>query len=193
MDTSDLAAARVRRFLETEPVIWLSSTRADGAPHLVPTWFVWDGDAIVIMSKPGAVKVRNLRADPRAMVALGDAEDDFDVGLLEARAEVLAAPAAGLPAGFEAKYATRIRALDLTPAQFVRIYAQVIRLVPLRALAWHGRTTPLSVLSAARRVAEAGASSLAEPRRGRLDRLGEPLAHGLGGSRPSLLGGGLAI
>ena len=107
MDANALAAARVRRFLETEPVIWLSTIRADGAPHLVPTWFVWDGEAIVIMSKPGAVKVRNLRADPRAMLALGDAEDDFDVGLLEARAEVQATPASGLPAGFEAKYAER--------------------------------------------------------------------------------------
>ena len=53
-----------------------------------------------------------------------------------------AAPAAGLPAGFEAKYAERIRALDLTPAQFARTYAQVIRLVPVKALGWHGRTTP---------------------------------------------------
>ena len=193
MDTTDLAATRVRRFLETEPVIWLSSTRTDGAPHLVPTWFVWDGATIVILSKPGAVKVRNLRADPRAMLALGDAEDDFDVGLLEARAEILTAPAAGLPAGFEAKYAVRIRALDLMPAQFARTYAQVIRLVPVRALSWHGRTTPRSVLSAAGRVAATGAASLAEPRHGRLDRLGEPLAHGLGGSLSSLLGRGLAV
>ncbi len=193
MDTTDLAAARLHRFLETEPVIWLSSTRADGAPHLVPTWFTWDGETIVILSKPGAVKVRNLRADPRAMLALGDADDDFDVGLLEARAEVQAAPAAGLPAGFEAKYASRIRALGLTPAQFVGTYAQVIRLVPVRALAWHGRTTPGSVLSAARRVAAAGVASLAEPRRSRLDRLGEPLAHGLDGWPSSLLGRGLAV
>ena len=37
MDTTDLAAARIRLFLEKEPVIWLSTTRADGAPHLVPT------------------------------------------------------------------------------------------------------------------------------------------------------------
>ena len=193
MDTTDHAAARVRRFLETEPVIWLSSTRADGAPHLVPTWFVWDGEAIVIMSKPGAVKVRNLRADPRAMLALGDADDDFDVGLLEARADVQATPAAGLPAGFEAKYAERIRALELTPAQFASTYAQVIRLVPVRALAWHGRTTPQSVLSAARRVAATGAASLAEPRRSRLDRLGEPLAHRLDGWRSSMLGPSLAM
>jgi predicted pyridoxine 5'-phosphate oxidase superfamily flavin-nucleotide-binding protein len=40
---STAAALRVERFLETEPVIWLSSIRPDGAPHLVPTWFAWDG------------------------------------------------------------------------------------------------------------------------------------------------------
>lgn len=193
MDTTDIAATRVRRFLETEPVIWLSTTRADGAPHLVPTWFVWDGAAIVIVSKPGAVKVRNLRADPRAMLALGDAEADFDVGLLEARAEVLSAAAPlELPAGFGLKYAARIAALGLTPAQFARTYSQVIRLVPVKALAWHGRTTPRSVLSAARRVAATGGASLAEPRNALRHWLGEPLAQGLAGG-PDLARRGVAI
>jgi PPOX class probable F420-dependent enzyme len=177
MDQTDLAAARVRRFLETEPVIWLSTIRTDGAPHLVPTWFTWDGEAIVIVSKPGAVKVRNLRANPRAMLALGDAEADFDVGLLEATAELVDGPVTpSLPAGFEAKYATRIRALDLTPAQFARTYSQLIRLVPVKALAWHGRTTQRSVLSAARRVAATGSGSLAEPRNVLRQWLGEPFA-----------------
>ncbi len=194
MDPTDLAAARVRRFLETEPVIWLSTIRADGAPHLVPTWFCWDGETIEIVSKPGAVEVRNLRADPRAMLALGDAQADFDVGLLEATAEVVdGAVAPNLPAGFEAKYAARISALDLTPTQFARTYSQLIRLVPVKALAWHGRTTPRSVLSAARRVAATGSASLAEPQRGPLVRLGEPLALGFGGLRSSLVGRGLAV
>src|SRR3990170_3652026 len=167
MDTTDLAAARVSRFLETEPVIWLSTVRADGAPHLVPSWFVWDGAAILILSKPGAVKVRNLRADPRAMLALGDAEADFDVGLLEATAEILdGSTTPFLPPGFGAKYGARIRTLGLTPAQFARIYTQVIRLVPVRALGWHGRATPPSVVAAARHFAASGAASLAEPRRG---------------------------
>ncbi len=182
MDTTDLATARVRRFLETEPVIWLSSTRADGAPHLVPTWFAWDGTAIVIVSKPGAVKARNLLADPRAMLALGDAEADFDVGLLEARAEILSEPTpVDLPDGFAAKYAVRVAALGLTPAQFARTYPLVIRLVPVKALAWHGRTTPRTVLSAARRVAATGSASLAEPRNALRQWLGEPLARGLSG------------
>lgn len=192
MDTNALAAARVQRFLETEPVIWLSSTCVDGAPHLVRSWFVWDGEAIVMLSKPGALKVRNLRADPRAMLALGDAEADFDVGLLEARASLPTVPTPlELPTGFLAKYEARIEALGLTPAQFARTYSQVIRFVPVQALGWHGRTTPQSVLSAARRVAATGAASLSEPRHGLRQWLGQPLAKGLGSA--GLVRRGVAI
>ena len=184
MDSTSLAAQRVQRFLETEPVLWLSTTRADGAPHLVPCWFVWDGEAVTLVSKPGAVKVRNLRADPRAMLALGDAEADFDVSLFEARAELLPEPTPlDLPAGFLAKYEGRIVGLGLTPAQFARTYSQVLRLVPVKALGWHGRTTPRSVLAAARRVAATGAASIGEPRNGLRHWLGEPLSQGLAGSQ----------
>ena len=69
-----------------EPVVWLSTVRPDGPPHLVPTWFWWDGEALLVFSKPDAVKVRNLRANPRLMVALGHPESDFSVGLIEAEA-----------------------------------------------------------------------------------------------------------
>jgi PPOX class probable F420-dependent enzyme len=153
MDSSTIAALRVQRFLETEPVVWLSSIRTDGAPHLVPVWFVWDGEAIVIRSKPEARKVHNLRHDPRAMLALGDADDDFDVGLLEATASVVdgAAPAP-LPAPFLAKYRGRIAALGLTPDEFAATYSATIRLTPAKALGWHGRSRPRSFLDAARRL-----------------------------------------
>ena len=182
MDARDLATARVIRFLEQEPVIWLSTVCADGAPHLVPTWFVWDGEAIVIVSKAGAVKVRNLRAEPRAMVALGDAEDDFDVSLLEVAATVLDAPTPrSLPAGFVEKYGARIAELGLTPAQFAGTYAAMIRLTPVKALGWHGRSRPASVVAAARRVAATGGVSLQEPVRGLRQWLGEPLAGGFPG------------
>ena len=152
---STAAALRVERFLETEPVIWLSSIRPDGAPHLVPTWFAWDGETIVIRSKPHAKKVRNLAHDPRAMVALGDAEDDFDVGLLEARAEVTVgddAPPAPLPDAFVTKYRSRIAELGLTQAEFAATYSATIRLIPARALGWHGRSTPRTWLDAVRRL-----------------------------------------
>ena len=177
MDTrTDLAAARLDRFLTEEPVVWLSTVRPDGSPHLVPTWFAWDGEVLTIRSKPGAQKVRNLRANAQAMVALGDAEDDFDVGLLEARA-TLDDALAPLPAAFVEKYRDRMAELGLTPEQFARTYSQTIRLEPVKALGWHGRSEPASVVAAARQVAEQRPVSVMEPIRATLRGLfGEPLA-----------------
>jgi PPOX class probable F420-dependent enzyme len=159
--SATLAATRIRRFLEEEPVVWLSTVRPDGTPHLVPIWFWWDGEALLVFSKPDAQKIRNLRANPAVMVALGDAEEDFDVGLVRGRAELLATRTVHLlPAAFLAKYASRIAALHLTAVEFAATYSQVVRIVPDTFLGWHGRTTPRSA-----RIAGAPAVSIAEPRR----------------------------
>ena len=116
MDTP-LATARIVRFLEKEPVVWLSTVRPDGRPHLVPTWFWWDGEALLVFSKPDARKVRNLRGNPSVMLALGDAEEDFDIGLVEARAELLDRPTAKvLPAAHLEKYADQLGTIGMTPA-----------------------------------------------------------------------------
>src|SRR3954470_19021645 len=105
--TTTLAATRIVRFLEHQPVVWLSTVRPDGTPHLVPTWFWWDGAALLVFSKPGAVKAKNLRANPRLMVAVGDPEDDFAVGLIEAEATVMDGDA-DVPDAFFAKYAAEL-------------------------------------------------------------------------------------
>ena len=162
MDTTSLASARIVRFLDQEPIVWLSTVRPDGGPHLVPVWFWWDGSALVVFSKPHAQKVRNLRANPSVMLALGDAEEDFDVGLVRGRAELLAMPtAAVLPATFLAKYTNRLEGLGLTATEFAATYSQVVRIVPDVYLGWHGRTTPRSA-----RIAGAPSVSIDEPRRG---------------------------
>jgi len=166
---TSLAAARIARFLADEPVVWLSSVRPDGGPHIVPIWFWWDGEAILLFSKPDAQKVRNLRAKPSVMLALGEADDDFDVGMIRGRAELLDRPTSEvLPAGHLAKYAARLRAIGLTPEAYARTYSQVIRIVPADYLAWHGRTTPDSA-----RIAGAPAVSLDERRP---DGEGEPMS-----------------
>lgn len=138
-------AARIDRLLRDEPVIWLSTVRPEGGPHLVPVWFSWDGQAILVASKPGAQKVRNVHANPTVMVALGSPEDDFDVGLVEARAELLDQPAAAsLPQAHLDKYEHQMAGIGLDAGEFLATYSQVMRIVPTRYLPWHGRTTPAS-------------------------------------------------
>jgi PPOX class probable F420-dependent enzyme len=145
-ETTALApAARIDRLLRSEPVVWMSTVRPDGSPHLIPIWFSWDGEAIIVATKPNAQKVRNVRANPVVMLALGQPDADFDVGLLEARAELLDVPAADvLPASHLAKYRAPMAAIGLTPDEFLATYTQIIRIVPTRYLPWHGRSTPPS-------------------------------------------------
>jgi PPOX class probable F420-dependent enzyme len=173
MDTTSLTAARIRRFLEHEPVVWLSTVRPDGGPHLVPIWFWWDGEALLVFSKPHAQKVRNLREHGAVMLALGVAEDDFDVGMLEGRAELLDQPTSQvMPAAHLAKYARQLAALGLSAEEYAATYSQVIRIVPVRLLGWHGRETPRSA-----RLAGAPTVTIDEPRRAAATH-GEPI-HGL--------------
>jgi PPOX class probable F420-dependent enzyme len=140
---TDRAVARIDRMLRTETVVWLSSVGPSGTPHLVPIWFSWDGERVLIASKPHARKVANLRANPSVMLALGEPDDDFDVGMIEGVAELLDAPARHvLPATHLAKYAAQMRAIGLTADEFLATYSQVIGIRPTRFLPWHGRTTP---------------------------------------------------
>jgi PPOX class probable F420-dependent enzyme len=174
MDTqpSTVAATRIHGFLEREPVVWLSTVRPEGGPHLVPIWFWWDGEALLVFSKPGAQKVRNLRAHPSVMLALGDAEDDFDVGLLRGQAELLETPTSEvLPAAHLHKYAEKLAAIGLGAEEYAATYSQVIRIVPDDFLPWHGRTAPRSV-----RLAGAANASIDEPRRDGFGPDGEPLS-----------------
>ena len=141
-----LAAARIDQMLRRETVVWLSSVCADGTPHLVPIWFSWDGEALLIASKPHARKVANLRENPSVMLALGEPDDDFDVGMIEGVAELLDEPAgSALPPGHVAKYRGQMAAIGLTTDEFLRAYSQVIRIRPTRFLPWHGRTTPVQL------------------------------------------------
>ena len=153
METTSLAAGRIRRFLEQEPVVWLSTVRPDGRPHLVPIWFWWDGEALLVFSQPSAQKVRNLRERPSVMLALGDAEDDFDVGMVEGIAEVLDRPTSEmLPEGHLVKYARQLAAIGLTPEEYASTYSQVLRIRPVRHLPWHGRTSPASAAGPVDRI-----------------------------------------
>lgn len=139
--TSAPSASDVDRLLRSEATIWLSTVAPDGAPHLVPIWFTWDGEAVWIFSKPHAVKVRNMRRNGRVMLAIGQPRDDFDVQLIEARATLLGVPtAAVLPDAHRRKYAAALREVGLTWDEYSATYSQAIRIEPTRFLPWRGRS-----------------------------------------------------
>ncbi|UGQ11114.1 pyridoxamine 5'-phosphate oxidase family protein [Yinghuangia sp. ASG 101] len=64
-------------FLDAERVCRVATIGADGHPHVVPLWFVWDGSALWLNSVVRSRRWADLRRDPRVSVVV-DAGDDFD-------------------------------------------------------------------------------------------------------------------
>ena len=50
----------------------LATVRKDGRPHVVPVWFVLDGDDFVFNTGDRTVKAANMRRDPRVSICVDD-------------------------------------------------------------------------------------------------------------------------
>ncbi len=66
-----------------------ATVRPDGRPHAVPTWYIRDGDDYVFTSWHTSVKVRNLAADPRAVIVVQNPDPPYDYVMVEGKAVVL--------------------------------------------------------------------------------------------------------
>ncbi len=133
LDTTQPEAAHIDKRLRSDIVIWLGSVRADGRPHLVAVWFLWDGDTFLIFSQPGKQKVRNLQQNRNVVLALDNTQGGGDVIVVEGQATLLdtADVNAAFPA-FEQKYSTHIKQLGMTPEAMAKSYSQPIRIVPTK-------------------------------------------------------------
>ena len=55
----------------------LAVARKDGSPHVVPIWFVLDGDDFVFTTNTTTVKGKSLRRDGRAALCVDDEKPPF--------------------------------------------------------------------------------------------------------------------
>jgi PPOX class probable F420-dependent enzyme len=137
MDPTNAKHAHADERLRAEPIIWLATVRPDGRPHQVPVWFLWDGATILIFSEPEKQKIRNLRANPQASLALEALDEGGDIVVVEGRAELLDAMVSeDVLAVYEAKYARLLANMGWTLESMVARYSQAIRVSPTRLIAW---------------------------------------------------------
>jgi PPOX class probable F420-dependent enzyme len=61
----------------------LATVRTDGRPHVVPVWFVLDGDDVVFSTAATSVKGRALQRDPRACLCVDDQRAPYSFVMVE--------------------------------------------------------------------------------------------------------------
>ncbi|ANJ28073.1 pyridoxamine 5'-phosphate oxidase family protein [Agromyces aureus] len=139
-DLDNEVHARALGRLASERIAWFGSISRSGYPHAVPVWFVWHEGAVIILSEPGAVKVRNATRDPHVLVHLESGHDEEQLTVLQGTVEVLNdAATSWLPAigeAYFAKYEHDLPPLKLTLESMAAKYSTILRVTPEKLIAW---------------------------------------------------------
>jgi PPOX class probable F420-dependent enzyme len=132
-DPASPEGATVIGRLERELIAWLTTVDPAGQPQSSPVWFLWDAGEIVVFSRAGAPRARNVAANALVSVHLNSDEEAGNVVTFEGLARLVpgAPPAAAMPA-YLAKYGELIRRYGWTPESFSADYPDPIRIRPTR-------------------------------------------------------------
>lgn len=85
----DMSDDERRRFLLTGTrTAKLATVRPDGRPHVVPVWFVLDGDVVVLTVGAITVKSKNLLRDPRVTLCVDEEVPPYAFVMIEGVASV---------------------------------------------------------------------------------------------------------
>lgn len=145
MQVRDVDVAAARRMFGGLPVVSVATLGRDGAPHVVPLWFVWPEDAIYVSTRREGRTWANVVADPRVALTV-------DLG--RSWIEIAGIEVAGLAQALPAEHADLRRAIStwhekyrplFSGEGFPRFADEVrglgfLRVVPARIAAWdHAR------------------------------------------------------
>ena len=132
LDTSTAAGKSAERRLKKEIVIWLATSGAEGRPHAVPVWFLWDGDSFLVYSVPGQ-KVNDIEANPKVGMHLNTGPEGEDVVRIDGEAKRLRRhPLAYKVPGYIKKYAALLKSYGCTREGFSNQYHVALRIRPTR-------------------------------------------------------------
>lgn len=140
---AELGAAR--RMFASLPSAAVATTSADGSPHVVPLWFVWQEDAIFVSTRQDGRTWANVARDPRVAITIDLGRAWVEVAGVEilGSADPLSAESAGMRKPISAWH-EKYRPL-LAGEGFARFAEEVrglgfLRVVPDAVRAWdHAR------------------------------------------------------
>jgi PPOX class probable F420-dependent enzyme len=117
----------------------VATVRADGQPHVVPVWFVLDGDTVVFTTGDRSAKALHMRRYPRVALCVDDETPPYAFVLIEGGVEISPNPPDMLD--WTTRIARRYMGADLAEAYGKRNAVEgelLVRVTPTRVIARKG-------------------------------------------------------
>ncbi|MFC1923423.1 TIGR03667 family PPOX class F420-dependent oxidoreductase [Chloroflexota bacterium] len=131
IDFTSVFGVRAERRLIEDQVVWLTTVDIHGKPQPRPVWFLWDGESLLVYSRPNAHKVRHIETNPHVSLNFNSDHSGGDIVTLLGEAHIAKSPInGGLIARYVEKYRQGMDDLSLSPVDFSNTYSVAIRIKP---------------------------------------------------------------
>lgn len=126
-----------------------TASAATVQPHVVPVWYLWDGQSIWVHGYGSTRKFKDLAANPACSIVVDHATSgvDFWAVLLEGQAELITDPAVVHPMAerIYARYIGVEGAQDPVPQSWIHdAESLLLKLTPARVVSWYSAYRPPS-------------------------------------------------
>jgi len=124
-----------------------TASAATAQPHVVPVWYLWDGQSIWVHGYSGTRKFKELAGNPACSIIVDHATSgvDFWAVLFEGHAELITDPALVHPmaARIYTRYIGVEGMLDPVPQSWIHDDSSLLlKLTPARTVTWYSAQKP---------------------------------------------------
>jgi PPOX class probable F420-dependent enzyme len=122
---------RVQRRLENERIAWLTTVSESGKPCPRPIWFLWDGETLLVYSRPNTHKLRHIANNHNVAVNLDGDGLGGDIVVLQGLAKIEPdAPPADQVEAYTTKYEEGLKRIGMTGEEFASDYSVALKVTP---------------------------------------------------------------
>lgn len=83
-----MTSEQIDAYLRRPMIADLATLNADGSPHVAPVWFRWDGEVVKVFTQTTAVKVGNIRRDPRVAMSVATQQAPYGYVIVNGTAAI---------------------------------------------------------------------------------------------------------
>jgi PPOX class probable F420-dependent enzyme len=140
----EMTEDELRAFLAEQMVMQCATVGPRGVPHMVPLWFVTEGDQLVGWTYAKSQKARNLERDPRATLGMEDGVEYQELRGVMFECDVQIERDPSLVEGYGLRLFERYADGGLTPEIRETVAKQAqkrigLRFAPTRTVTWDHR------------------------------------------------------
>jgi PPOX class probable F420-dependent enzyme len=140
-DQISMTDDELRAFIAEQKVVTVATMGPNGRPHLMPLWYVVDGDELRGWTYAKSQKAKNLERDPHATLQIEDGVDYAELRgvMFEADVQIERDPAkvAGYGIALFSRYAPGADVSEMIEKQAQKRIG--LRFVPTRTVSWDHR------------------------------------------------------